>query len=216
MLSRDPLSFAAHVELAVACRQARHYDRAITELRRALEIAPAQRRGHFQLGITFIDAGRLKDAIAEFEVIGKPGPEANPRFEAYLGYAYAAGGRPADARRILRDLELTARHQYVSSFGIALIQDALGDKEAALAALDRAHQDRAVEFAMMTQYPPFKTVTADPRYIALMRLIGLPDNVQKVRGWRTEARASFYTVATRNPALLSLNSRRSCETLTAA
>jgi len=35
----------------------------------------------------------------------------------------------------------------VSAFGIALVEDALGEKELALAALERAYKEHAVEFA---------------------------------------------------------------------
>jgi tetratricopeptide (TPR) repeat protein len=63
----DPLSFGARVAVAVVCRAAGQYDRAVAELRRALELFPDQRRGHFQLGVTFMLMGRTKDAIAELE-----------------------------------------------------------------------------------------------------------------------------------------------------
>jgi hypothetical protein len=57
---------------------------------------------------------------------------------------------------------------------MALIYDALGQNEPALTAFERAYQDRAVEFAQMAQYPPFKTIASEPRFQALMRLVGLP------------------------------------------
>jgi hypothetical protein len=122
--------------------------------------------------------GRWRDALDELETtVRSAGAQGgNPRFQAYLGYAYAAAGRPLDARRILQELEARARQQYVSSFGRALIHDALGEKEpalAALAALERAYQDHAVEFAQ-TQYPPFNTNASEARYTAIMRAIGLP------------------------------------------
>jgi hypothetical protein len=101
-------------------------------------------------------------------------PERNARFAAYLGYAYAAAGRRDNAVRILEELESLSLRQYVSSFGIAVIHDALGQKERALAALDHAYDDRAVEFAQMAQYPAFKTIASEPRYAAVMRAIGLP------------------------------------------
>jgi DNA-binding winged helix-turn-helix (wHTH) protein/Flp pilus assembly protein TadD len=169
----DPLSFEAAVDLASAFRAAGQYDRAIAEYRTALQITPRRPRGHFQLGVTFVFMGRLKDAIDELETAVRLS-SGNPRFEAYLAYAYAAGARPLDARRILKALEARARQQYVSGFGIALIYDALGEKEPALAAFERAYQDRAVEFAQMTQYPPFKTIASDPRFQARLREIGLP------------------------------------------
>jgi tetratricopeptide (TPR) repeat protein len=173
-LENDPLSFSAHIYAATALRSAGQYERAIAEIRRALEINPRQPRGHFQLGVTYLFMGRLTDAIAELETAAASAQGTNLRFQAYLGYLYAAAGRPLDARRILKELEARARQQYVSGFGIALIYDALGEKEPALAAFERAYQDRAVEFSQMNQYPPFKTIASDPRYEARLRDIGLP------------------------------------------
>jgi TolB-like protein/DNA-binding winged helix-turn-helix (wHTH) protein/Flp pilus assembly protein TadD len=170
----DPLSFNAYINVARARRAAGQYDQAIAETRRALEINPGQPRGHFVLGVTFVFMDRLNDAIAEFETAVRSAQGGNPRFQAYLGYAYAAAGRPLDARRILKALEARATQQYVSGFGIALIYDALGEKEPAIAAFERAYQDRAVEFSLMSEYPPFKTIEPDPRYQARMREIGLP------------------------------------------
>jgi hypothetical protein len=73
---------------------------------------------------------------------------------------------------VLKELEVHRHEQYVSGFGIALIHDALGDKEAALAALRRAHQDHAVEFGLMDQYPPFKTIAREPIFQSVMRQVG--------------------------------------------
>jgi TolB-like protein/DNA-binding winged helix-turn-helix (wHTH) protein/Tfp pilus assembly protein PilF len=170
----DPLSFSTSMNLATAYRAAGQYDQAVAEIRRGLGIAPEHPRGHFQLGVTFSFMGRSTDAIAELETAVRSATSGNPMFQAYLGYAYAAAGRPLDARRIATQLEARARKQYVSGFGLALIYDALGEKEPALAAFERAYQDRAVEFSLMTQYPPFKTIASDPRFQKRMREIGLP------------------------------------------
>jgi TolB-like protein/DNA-binding winged helix-turn-helix (wHTH) protein/tetratricopeptide (TPR) repeat protein len=172
--TNDPLSFNAYIDLAAACRAAGQYDRALAAIRRALEINPRQTRANFQLGVTYMFMGRLNDAITEFEAVVKSPRGSNPRFQAYLGYAYAAAGRAVEARRILKQLESRARQQYVSSFGIALIYDALGEKEPAMAAFEQAYQDRAVEFAQMSQYPSFETIASHPRFQELMGLIGLP------------------------------------------
>ena len=56
-----------HRIVATAYRAAGQHDRAIAEIRRALEIDPGQPRGHFQLGVTFLFMGRLNDAIGELE-----------------------------------------------------------------------------------------------------------------------------------------------------
>jgi TolB-like protein/DNA-binding winged helix-turn-helix (wHTH) protein len=168
---KDPRAFNSYINVATAYRAAGQHEQAVAEIYRALQINPRQTRANFQLGITFMFMGRLNDAIRELETAA--GGE-NPRMRAYLGYAYAAADRPLEARRILKELQSLARQQYVSSFGIALIHDALGEKQPALAAFEQAYQDRAVEFSQMTQYPPFRTIASEPRYHALMKLIGLP------------------------------------------
>jgi TolB-like protein/DNA-binding winged helix-turn-helix (wHTH) protein/tetratricopeptide (TPR) repeat protein len=173
-LRLDPLSFAAHVNVAIVHRAAGDYDRAVARIHRALEIFPTQPRGHFQLGVTFTFMGRIDDAIHELETAVKSSQGGNPRFEAYLGCAYARAGRPGDARRIVTALESRARQQYVSAFGLALIYDALGQKEPALAAIERAYQDHAVEFAQLNQYPPFKAIASEARFQTVMRLVGFP------------------------------------------
>jgi tetratricopeptide (TPR) repeat protein len=150
-----------------------HYERAVAEIRRVLVLRPKSSRAPFQLGATLLLMGRPQDAIKELETAANF-PPPNPRFVAYLGYAYAAAGRTHEARRILEELEARARQQYVSSFGLALIYDTLGEKGPALAAFARAYRDHAVEFVQAEQYPPFRTIAAEPQFVEIMRRIGPP------------------------------------------
>jgi Flp pilus assembly protein TadD len=170
--SRDPRSLSARIGLAAAYRAAAQYDRAIDEFRSAFELQPGQPRVHFHVGVTFVLMGHPHQAIPELERAVKP-VGGNARMLSYLGYAYADAGRTDDARKVLNELVSRSKKEYVSSFGIALIHDVLGEKELALVALERAYQDRAVEF-VLSDYPPFKTLSSDPRYHAIMKRIGLP------------------------------------------
>jgi Flp pilus assembly protein TadD len=128
----------------------------------------------FQLGTTFTAMNRMDDAIRELQIAARPAHGHNSRIEAYLGYAYAAAGRTRDARAVLKELDAHRQDQYVSAFGIGLIHDALGEKEPAVAAVQRAYADHAVEFALMDEYPAFKTIASDSRFLAVMRQVGLP------------------------------------------
>ena len=168
----DPLSVEAQLAVGTAYRAAGQHDRAIHELRQAVEMSPSRPRVHYQLGVTFLLLGRFADAIDALEIAARPIPGHNTRVEAHLGYAYAASGRIADARRVLKELEAHRREQYVSFFGVALIHDALEEKEPALAALRRAYEDRAVEFGLIDQYPVFKTIASELAYQTVMRQIG--------------------------------------------
>ena len=170
----DPQSLNALIGVGTAYQAAGNYDRALEALHHALTLSPGNVRVRYQFGATYVAMGRFDDGIRELELAVRVPHGHNSRFEAYLGYAYAAAGRIADARAILKELESHRRDQYVSSFGIALIHDALGEKAPALAALERACQDRAVEFSFLAQYPRFKTIAGEPRYQAVMRQVGLP------------------------------------------
>jgi TolB-like protein/DNA-binding winged helix-turn-helix (wHTH) protein/Flp pilus assembly protein TadD len=170
----DPLSVNAQVTVGTACRAAGEYDRAIRELRRALEMSPPNNWVQFEIGVTLVAMGRNADAIRELEIAVRSAPAQghNSRVEAYLGYAYAAAGRAEDARKVLKELEAHRQDQYVSWFGIALIHDTLGEKAPALAAVQRAFEDHAVELGQVNKYPPFKTIASEPAFQAVIRKVG--------------------------------------------
>jgi hypothetical protein len=81
-------------------------------------------------------------------------------------------GRRRDAREVLKELEAHRKDQYVSWYGIALIHDALGEKAPALAALQRAFEDRAVEFGLHDNYAPFRTIASEPAFQSIVRQVG--------------------------------------------
>jgi DNA-binding winged helix-turn-helix (wHTH) protein/tetratricopeptide (TPR) repeat protein len=159
----DPLSARAALTFATVLRGAGHYDDALRELDRALGINPQMTRGHFQRGVTLALMHQWPAAIDALEHAHRLSPD-NARFLAYLGLACAKGGRIEEARRIRSELSIRSQGQYVSSFGIALIADALGERDAALTAFERALDEHAIEFSQWDQYPPVQSVQGEPRY----------------------------------------------------
>lgn len=168
----DPLSVQAQLAVGNSYRAAGQHDRAISEYRRALEMSPGNNRVHFEIGVTLVAMGRPGDAIRDLETAARQATGHNSRMEAFLGYAYAAAGRARDAREVLKELEAHRQDQYVSWYGLALIHDALGEKAPALAALQRAFEDRAVEFGLSDQSAPFKTIASEPAFQTIMRQVG--------------------------------------------
>ena len=73
---------------------------------------------------------------------------------------------------MLKELEAHRQDPYVSWFGIGLIHDALGEKAPALAAVQRALEDHAVELGQVNLYPPFKTIASEPAFQAVIRKVG--------------------------------------------
>lgn len=165
--SRDPLSVNNRLNYARVLRTVGDNSRAIEELQAALTMAPGRANLLFQLGATHVLKGDLKPGIAALEQAVANSTQQNPRFRAFLAYAYVRDGRTGKAQQILSELLAERGRQYISSFGIALIYDALGDTAAAKIALDRAFREHALEFVQLDAYPPFPTLTADPRYAPL-------------------------------------------------
>jgi TolB-like protein/DNA-binding winged helix-turn-helix (wHTH) protein len=160
----DPLSVNTALLLARAFRAAGDHAKAIAELETAAELAPTRSEVFYQLGATLLLRGQTKAAIAALEKAVAGSFARNQRFVAYLGYAYAVDGRTDDSRRILQELLERRERGYVSSFGLAMLHDAVGDKAAAVAAFQTALRAHAVEFTLLDIYPVLRTLVSEPLY----------------------------------------------------
>lgn len=168
----DPLSVGSILGVAAAYRAVGQYDRAITEFRKALEKDPSRPRAHFQLGATYVEKGELDEGIAELETAVKLS-QGNQRFLAYLGYADAVAGKKSEAQKILRELNTISHQQYVSPFGIALVDMGLGQKEAALAWLERAYEVHDYQLTGLVGDFRLNPLHSDPHFQDLVRRVGL-------------------------------------------
>ena len=108
--------------------------------------------------------GRWQEAITRYESL-PAGLIKQPNFR--LAICYAHMGRTDRARRILTDLETLAQHRYVDQAHLAAIYAALGEKEEAFAALDRACDDRSARVSTPRFYSWLAPLFDDPRFAAL-------------------------------------------------
>jgi hypothetical protein len=88
--------------------------------------------------------------------------------------AKLAGAEALPVRQVLqiRLLELSSR-AYVSPFLEALIHVALGEKELAIADLERAYAVRAHEMTFLKMEPQLDDLRGDPRFADLQRRVGM-------------------------------------------
>ena len=68
--------------------------------------------------------------------------ERSPASLSALACAWAANGNSQGAKDILRELQDRMGHAYVSSYYMALVQDAIGDRAGCIKSLQRAERDR--------------------------------------------------------------------------
>jgi uncharacterized protein (TIGR02996 family) len=167
----DPLSVYVGGALAKVYYNARQYDRALEGYRQTLELDPDSTRAQRGLGRVLLQQGRYDEAIAALrQVLAR---ESHSYFISDLGQAYAVAGRRAEARRMLAQLQDIARRGYVSPVYIAKVHAGLGENAQALALLNQAFQQRSDQLTGLRVDPAFDHLRADPRFIDLLRRVGL-------------------------------------------
>jgi tetratricopeptide (TPR) repeat protein len=69
----------------------------------------------------------------------------HPIRDALLACVYMRVGKEPEARKILGELTSRAQTEYVSSYAVALVELALGDREKALTLLEKAYDERGIQ-----------------------------------------------------------------------
>ena len=108
--------------------------------------------------------GRWPDAVKRYESL-PAGTLTRPNFQLAICYAHL--GESESARKILADLEAMAKQRYIDQTHIAAIYAALGDKDHAFAALDRACDDRSARVSTPRFFFWLAPLFDDPRFAAL-------------------------------------------------
>ena len=90
-----------------------------------------------------------------------------------LGRAYALAGHTDDARAQIAQLQALGTEGFGVGYDIALIHAALGEREAALAALERALTDHSQMVGFINVDPGFDGIREEPRFRAVVDRLGL-------------------------------------------
>ena len=167
----DPLWPVANANVGYAILHARRYDEAIEELKKTLELDQNFAYAHMLLGYAYAGKGEYARAITEYREARRLGRD-NTSVRCYLGYALAKAGHRGEAEALLKHLETTK--EYVSPAELAILYVGLGEKEKALAALERAYAEHDLQMQYLGIDPGYDSIRSESRFQDLMRKIGLP------------------------------------------
>jgi Flp pilus assembly protein TadD len=118
-----------------------------------------------------LQRGQYAEAIADLrEAVAR---KSDPDFISYLARAYAVAGHRDEARRTLAQLLQITKRRYVPPFYIARVHAGLGENAQALTLLNQAFQQRSDQLTGLRVDPAFDHLRADPRFVDLMRRVGL-------------------------------------------
>jgi len=112
------------------------------------------------------------EAITEYEKV-RVLVGSGPYGLSSLGSAYAQSGRTTEAKQILDQLLAFSKQGHAVSYGIALLHNGLGDKNAALQWLERACEEREPSVIYSVNSSIFDNLRSEPRFKALLKKIGL-------------------------------------------
>jgi tetratricopeptide (TPR) repeat protein len=169
----DPLSLIIHTDRGFALYYARQYDQAIAQLRTTLEMNRQFPLAHLWLGRAYQQQGRYAEALAAFREASL-GLGEWPVTIAAMGYVYGVSGQTTEAHRVLAQLHQLAQHRYVTAYGVALVYTGLGEHDHAFAWLQKALEERTHWLVWLKLDPRWDGLCADPRFVDLLRCIGLP------------------------------------------
>jgi len=166
----DPLSMIDNADLGQIYFYARRYDEAISQVGKAIEIDPHSYLAHYYLGQIYQLQGHLTEAIAEYQKAVEL--DDDPQALAFLGQAQARIGQHDKAQKILSRMTEEAKSRYVSAYSFALMFIALGDKERAIDALERAYREGAANDIITIRVDPMlEDLHGQPRFEALAEKI---------------------------------------------
>ena len=169
----DPLSSIIGATSAYILLLKNDLDSALAECRRVIELDPNFPSAHLYLAWAYFQQQRYEDATAEF----RAAVESSGRASFYLsdlGYAYAVGGRRAEALMILAELEEKYARREAIGVHVAAVYAGLGDKTQVFSWLERDLEQRSgSEVTGVTYHFPFDNLRGDPRYAELVRRMGL-------------------------------------------
>lgn len=172
-LELEPLHLVVGSHLAWHYLYARQYDDAIAQFRKTLELDPAFPQVQRYAAWAYLQRGMHSEAIAALRTAASALAD-NPEVEAELGHALAVAGRRAEALAILKRLRQPSPTRYVSPYSVALVEAGLGDRDQALAWLDKAYTERSDYMPYLKLEPMMDGLRSDPRFAAIVQRVGLP------------------------------------------
>jgi TolB-like protein/tetratricopeptide (TPR) repeat protein len=171
-LELNPVSPVLKLGVGYRYYYARQYAEAVNHFHKILAADPSFVPAHVYLGRAWQQTGRHAEAIAEFRKALELS-QGDTNELAYLGQSYAAAGQAAAARETLAQLSERAQQTYVQPVRIALIYAMLGEKDQALAHLERAYEDRSTSLVYLKVEPAWDGIRGDVRFGDLLRRVGI-------------------------------------------
>ncbi|MBS1934374.1 MAG: tetratricopeptide repeat protein [Bacteroidetes bacterium] len=168
----DPLSAPIATDIGFSLYYSGNYDAAIKQLNTSIKMDQKLSLTHLWLGRSFEAQRKYPEAIAEYQdaLAGNPNW---PVALAAIGHVYGEAGEKLQAKKILDSMMSLSSHQFVTSYGIALVYAGLNDSHA-FQWLENAYNERSNWLVWLKTDPRWGSFNQDKRFAELINKVGLP------------------------------------------
>jgi serine/threonine protein kinase/tetratricopeptide (TPR) repeat protein len=168
----DPLSSIVTMSQGWTAMFQREYEWALREYKKATDFDPDFHVAHWMASWCMMGLGRYDDAVASCTRAIEASKGLLICYPS-LARAHAMAGRTGEARRILSELEAKSPARYVEPVEVAIAYEALGERDAAFAWLDRGLRERSHWLLTLDVEPRFDSLREDPRFKELAAKVGV-------------------------------------------
>jgi adenylate cyclase len=170
----DPLSYIIGVNHAYYYVWKREYATARNLLEKAIDFNPSAAEPHGSLAMCYGKLGMRDDMVRELdasvELFKGLYPYVRPYADMFLAYM---DGDKAKLARLLPNVEAHIKEAGSSSADIAGYYMHLGERDKGFALLEKSYSEKEPSLLTMALSPNLDDVRTDPRYLDLVRKVGL-------------------------------------------
>jgi tetratricopeptide (TPR) repeat protein len=145
------------------CR--REFDMAVTCGREALDLHPYLQIGRVYYAQALEFAGPLEEAFQQYRLACVLCPDL-PWLRVLEARCLARHGRRAEAKQIFEQMQQIRGKEYVDAYYMALLRDALGNRDEAFRELERAREENSIAMHILEVDPKADSLRSDPRFRA--------------------------------------------------
>ena len=171
----DPLSLIILTNFGTVLYWARQYDRALEQYRKTLSLSPDFWTAHWMMGLAYEQTGNYQDAAEELRTAMKFLPATSAVLSASLARVLALSGSPDEALQLATQVKTQDEAGVSCPYHLAMAYAALGQSDVAFEWLETAREGHDMWINFIKVDPKMDSLRRDPRYMELLRRIGLSD-----------------------------------------
>ena len=168
-MEKEPLYLIQGANFAGVLMYARRFDEALEQAKKTYDLDPNFIGGRNWLAHTYNTKGMYAESLA----IAEKSWEADMPFFADAGFAYARTGQRDKALAVIEKWKEREKVRYVQNYWVAITYAAIGDKDGAFAALEKAYKHHDWFLQRIKVDPFMDPLRDDPRYDELVKRLNL-------------------------------------------